>query len=101
MIIWIFKASITSIKTTIVNWLSETFHVENDATAYRIFWNIAERLPSSETGVMIIPALDCFGERNDEIANPWWKSVVKDVSCDHQHFSEMQPEVSLLQNIEV
>ncbi|KAJ2955166.1 hypothetical protein NQZ79_g8795 [Umbelopsis isabellina] len=85
MIIWIFKASITSIKTTIVNWLSETFHVENDATAYRIFWNIAERLPSSETGVMIIPALDCFGERNDEIANPWWKSVVKDFRFAESH----------------
>ncbi|KAG2174859.1 hypothetical protein INT43_005921 [Umbelopsis isabellina] len=66
-------------------WLSETLHIDNDATAYGIFWNIAEQLPSNETGVMIIPALDCFNERNDETANPWWKSVVKDFRFAESH----------------
>ncbi|KAM3581744.1 hypothetical protein VKS41_005905 [Umbelopsis sp. WA50703] len=58
---------------------------QNDATAYHIFWDIAERLPSSETGVMIIPALDCYNERNDDTANPWWNSVVKDFRFAESH----------------
>ncbi|KAI9279047.1 FAD dependent oxidoreductase [Umbelopsis sp. AD052] len=51
---------------------------ENDAVAYNVFYKIGESLPSDTTGVMIIPALDCWSERNDDTANPWWKDVVKD-----------------------
>jgi hypothetical protein len=52
---------------------------DNDAIAYNVLYNIGESLPSDITGVMIIPALDCWSERTDDTVNPWWKDVVKDV----------------------
>jgi hypothetical protein len=55
--------------------------LENDAMAYDIFMKIAQTLSSDATGVMIIPSLDCYHERNDDTANPWWRHVVKDVGA--------------------
>jgi hypothetical protein len=49
--------------------------------AYKIFWKIAQSLSSDVTGVMIVPSLDCYHERNDDTANPWWRNVVKDASA--------------------
>lgn len=51
-----------------------------DAISYRQFLKIAENSNLLDTGVMVVPSYDYYQTLSPDRTDPWFKSLVKDVS---------------------
>ena len=55
-------------------------NVGYDAVSFNFFWKLA-KTHAAEAGIMVVSAYDYHEKCDDNVLNPWWKTLVPTVSC--------------------
>lgn len=55
-------------------------YVGYDRVSFDLFWKLA-KTHAAEAGIMVVSAYDYHQDSNQDVLNPWWRSVVPTVRC--------------------